>query len=182
MTEPEKNWKGLKSIVMEKKKIEKAGKTTYEYRYFISSLKTDINEASRAVRGHWSIESMHWHLDVTFREDANTTIDKIAAQNLNIIRKWSLSILKPVELARHKLSMRNKRFVVSLRQSSIWKNFWKLKKQKKTELAVNNHSCVCRGGQHLQIDFKRGLAYNLVWHNCTIFGVYKGKNYGILIT
>ena len=110
-----KNWKGLKSIVMEKKRIEKAGKTTYEYRYFISSLKTDIKEAGRAVRGHWSIESMHWHLDVTFREDANTTIDKMAAQNLNIIRKWSLSILKPAELSRHKLSMRKKRFVVSLR-------------------------------------------------------------------
>ena len=60
-------------------------------------------------------ESMHWHLDVTFREDANTTIDKMAAQNLNIIRKWSLSILKPAELSRHKLSMRKKRFVVSLR-------------------------------------------------------------------
>lgn len=77
--------------------------------------KTDIKEAGRAVRGHWSIESMHWHLDVTFREDANTTIDKMAAQNLNIIRKWSLSILKPAELSRHKLSMRKKRFVVSLR-------------------------------------------------------------------
>lgn len=48
-----KNWKGLRSIVMEKKRIEKAGKITYEYRYFISSLKTDINEVSRAVRGHW---------------------------------------------------------------------------------------------------------------------------------
>ena len=105
----------MRSIVMEKKRIEKAGKITYEYRYFISSLKTDINEVSRAVRGHWSIESMHWHLDVTFREDANTTIDKMAAQNLNIIRKWSLSILKPAELSRHKLSMRKKRFVVSLR-------------------------------------------------------------------
>lgn len=41
--------------------------------------------------------------------------DKMAAQNLNIIRKWSLSILKPAELSRHKLSMRKKRFVVSLR-------------------------------------------------------------------
>ena len=39
-----KNWKGLRSIVMEKKRIEKAGKITYEYRYFISSLKTDIFE------------------------------------------------------------------------------------------------------------------------------------------
>lgn len=42
-------------------------------------------------------------------------IDKMAAQNLNIIRKWSLSILKPAELSRHKLLMRKKRFVVSLR-------------------------------------------------------------------
>ncbi len=58
---------------------------------------------------------MHWHLDVTFREDANTTIDKMAAQNLNIIRKWSLSILKPAQISGHKLSMKKKRFVVSLR-------------------------------------------------------------------
>ena len=109
-----KNWKGLKSIVMEKKRIEKAGKTTYEYRYFISSLKTDIKEAGRAVRGHWSIESMHWHLDVTFKEDANTTLDKQAAENLNIIRKWCISILKMVEIFRPNLSMKKKRFVISM--------------------------------------------------------------------
>ncbi|MFR5556696.1 MAG: hypothetical protein ACLTKE_07540 [Coprococcus sp.] len=66
-----------------------------EYRYFISSLREDIELISRAVRGHWSIESMHWHLDVTFREDANTTIDKIAhPKSEHYIRKWSLSILK----------------------------------------------------------------------------------------
>ena len=110
-----KNWKGLTSIAMEKKTLKKEGETSVEYRYFISSLKADIEQISRAVRGHWSIESMHWHLDVTFREDANTTIDKMAAQNLNIIRKWSLSILKPAQMTRHKLSMRKKRFVVSLR-------------------------------------------------------------------
>ena len=110
-----KNWKGLKSIVMEKKTLEKDGKRTIEYRYFISSLKSDIRQINRAVRGHWSIESMYWHLDVTFREDANTTIDKMAAQNLNIIRKWNLSILKPAQMTRHKLSMKKKRFVVSLR-------------------------------------------------------------------
>ena len=110
-----KNWKGQNSIVMEKKTLEKDGKRTIEYRYFTSSLKSDIRQISRAVRGHWSIESMYWHLDVTFREDANTTIDKMAAQNLNIIRKWSLSILKPAQMTRHKLSMRKKRFVISLR-------------------------------------------------------------------
>lgn len=103
-----KDWKGLKSIAMERKSIEKNGRKKTEYRYFISSVKGDIETISRTVRGHWSIESMHWHLDVTFREDANTTLDKLSAQNLNIIRKWSLSILKLMELTKMKLSMKKK--------------------------------------------------------------------------
>ena len=49
---------------------------TKEYRFFISSLKEDIDLFSRAVRGHWSVESMHRHLYVTFREDANLTLDR----------------------------------------------------------------------------------------------------------
>ena len=110
-----KDWKGMKSIIMERKTLEKGGSQSIEHRYFISSLKEEIETVSRAVRGHWSIESMHWHLDVTFREDANTTIDKMAAQNQNIMRKWSLSILKIAEVSRHKLSMRKKRYVIGLR-------------------------------------------------------------------
>lgn len=110
-----KSWKGIKSIAMERKTIVRGEKKTVEFRYYISSLSEDIETLSRAIRGHWSVESMHWHLDVTFREDANTTIDKVAAQNMNIIRKWCLSILKPAEISRHKLSMRKKRFVIGLR-------------------------------------------------------------------
>ena len=64
-------WQGLKSIGMEEKTIRKDGMVKKEYRYYISSLKEDIDLFSRAVRGHWSVESMHWHLDVTFRENAN---------------------------------------------------------------------------------------------------------------
>lgn len=111
-----KDWKGLKSIGMERKTIEKEGKISIEYRYFISSLGNDIEMMSRAVRGHWSIESMHWHLDVTFREDANGTIDKTAAQNQNIMRKWCLSILKITELSLKikRLSMKKKRFAIGL--------------------------------------------------------------------
>lgn len=102
---------------MERSTIEKNGKRTEEYRYFISNLKLDIETISRAIRGHWSIESMHWHLDVTFREDANETIDKLATQNHNIIRKWCLSILKMMELSCKikRLSMKKKRFAISLR-------------------------------------------------------------------
>lgn len=112
-----KDWKGMKSIIMERKVLEKEGRQHTEYRYFISSLAEDINLASRAVRGHWSVESMHWHLDVTFREDYNTTSDKISSQNYNIIRKWCLSILKLAELSLSikRLSLKKKRFAIGLR-------------------------------------------------------------------
>ncbi len=109
-----KEWKGFKSIGMEEKTIQKEGRERKEWRYYISSLKEDMELFSRAVRGHWSVESMHWHLDVTFKEDANTTLDKQAAENLNIIRKWCLSILKMVEIFRPNLSMKKKRFVISM--------------------------------------------------------------------
>lgn len=109
-----KEWKGIKSIGMEKKTLQDEKGEREEYRYYISSLKTEAESFRRAVRGHWSIESMHWHLDVTFREDANHTIDKQAAQNLNIIRKWSLSILKMMEISKPGLSMRKKRFAIGL--------------------------------------------------------------------
>ena len=109
-----KEWKGLKSIVMEEKTIRDEKGERKENRYYLSSLGSDIETLKRAIRGHWSIESMHWHLDVTFREDANTTLDKQAAQNQNIIRKWSLSILKTIELLTPGLSMKKKRYMISL--------------------------------------------------------------------
>lgn len=109
-----KNWKGLKSIGMEEKTILKDGREEKEYRYYISSLKAEIDLFSRAVRGHWWVESMHWHLDVTFHEDKNSTLDKIAAQNQNIIRKWCLSILKLIEIRGKKMSLQRKRFNISM--------------------------------------------------------------------
>lgn len=104
-------WKGLESIGMVRKTIEKNGKIRVEQRYYISSLAQDIEPFSKAVRGHWAIESMHWQLDVTFREDANTTLDTNAALNLNIMRKFCLSVLKTLDIGR-KASLKLKRFAV----------------------------------------------------------------------
>lgn len=56
---------------MERKTLEKGTEKKREYRYFISSLPCETETVAKAIRGHWSVESMHWHLDVTFREDAN---------------------------------------------------------------------------------------------------------------
>jgi len=101
-------WKGLKSIGMVETTIEKDGKISIDHRYYISSLPTEIDLFEKASRGHWSIESMHWHLDVTFREDNNSTLDKTAL-NFNIIRKFALAILKMVDIGR-KTSLKHKRY------------------------------------------------------------------------
>lgn len=108
-----KEWMGLKSIILTRNTITGAdGKETVEERYFISSLPTEIEETARAVRGHWMIESYHWHLDVTFREDGNHTLEKQAAYNLNIIRKLALNILKISEVGRCPMSMKKKRYAI----------------------------------------------------------------------
>ncbi len=83
-----------------------------EERYFISSLPLGIEEIARAVRGHWMVESYHWHLDVTFREDGNHTLEKQASYNRNIMRKLSRNILKLMEVGGKPLSLKKKRFAI----------------------------------------------------------------------
>jgi len=107
----QKDWKGLKSIAMTRNTITKDGKTMIEQRYFISSLPVDVKEVARAIRSHWMVESYHWHLDVTFKEDDNQTIDKQAAYNLNIISKMALNVLKIYDIGK-KMSMKLKRFAI----------------------------------------------------------------------
>jgi len=99
---------------MTRNTITKNAKTTVEDRFFISSMGDgDAEIFARAVRGHWVVESFHWHLDVTFREDSCQVIDKRAALNLNILRKFAISILKNVEMGKRD-SMKTKRFKVML--------------------------------------------------------------------
>jgi predicted transposase YbfD/YdcC len=108
-----KEWAGLKSIAMTKNTITKNDKTTIEVRYFISSLEVDVKQMARAIRKHWMVESYHWHLDVTFREDDNRTIDKQAAYNLNILKKLAINTLKLLDVGK-KASMKLKRYMISL--------------------------------------------------------------------
>lgn len=65
-----------------------------------------MEEAARTVRGHWMSERCHWHLDVTFREDGNHTLEKQASFNLNIMRTLSLSILKLTEIGEKAISIK----------------------------------------------------------------------------
>ena len=110
--ENRKDWQGLQSIAMTRNTILKNDVETTETRYFICSLPKDVKDVSRAIRGHWMVESYHWHLDVTFREDANRTIERQAAFNRNIIKKLALNILKIIDVTKKNLSLARKRFVI----------------------------------------------------------------------
>jgi len=109
-----KDWVGIRSIAMTRNTIVNNGRTTTELRYFISSLPQNIAVTARAIRGHWMVESYHWHLDVTFREDANLTLDKDAAYALNIMRKLALDTLKLLHVGQKNVSIKAKRFMISL--------------------------------------------------------------------
>ena len=92
-------WSGLKAFVCYIIETEDlvSGKQTKEIRYYITSLK-DTELCADAIRTHWGIENqLHWHLDVTFGEDDNTTMDKNAFNNLSILNKMALSLLKLVQ-------------------------------------------------------------------------------------
>ena len=112
--EQKKAWAGLASIVMTQNTIIRGGDTVTEVRYFISSLPLNVEEAARAIRGHWMVESYHWHLDVTFREDSNHTLDKAAAYNLNIMKKMAINTLRLVDVGIARMSMKNKRYLISM--------------------------------------------------------------------
>lgn len=80
--------------------------TTTENRYYISSKYVDIDEFNNVTRGHWNIENkIHWHLDFTFEQDKNTTNNKKALLNLEIIHKFVLACLERVK-NRYKKSLK----------------------------------------------------------------------------
>ena len=88
-------WPGLRAIGMAIRVTEKEGKTTEEVRYYIVSAYLSGRRFAQAVRGHWSIENtLHWQLDVTFREDDSRVRDRRLANNLAWLRRFAISLLK----------------------------------------------------------------------------------------
>ena len=64
-------------------------------RFFISSLPSDAQKILDAVRSHWSVEtSLHWVLDMAFREDECRLRSGHGAQNFAMLRHLALSLLK----------------------------------------------------------------------------------------
>ncbi len=92
-----KTWTNLTSIVKvtSERQLLDTGKVETETRYFISSLEADAQQLLHAVRAHWQVEnSLHWVLDMAFREDESRVRKDHAPENFAVIRQFALNLLK----------------------------------------------------------------------------------------
>lgn len=131
--EDKEKWKGLKSFGLVRKTSEdKNGNKLVEERYYISSLLLDIYNFSKAIRNHWNVENkLHWQLDFTFKADENTTVNKKALFNLQIIKKFALSILNAVK-EDYNMSLKKIRFQIALDAKQELENIFHLLAKKDT--------------------------------------------------
>ena len=116
-------WKNIKNIVMYKKTMANTitGKNKEEKRFYITDLK-DVALISQAIRRHWAIENeLHWHMDTSLNEDANKTINKKALNNLSIVKKNVLTILKLLQplFGNNSIKVTRKLFVIDYDINSI---------------------------------------------------------------
>ncbi len=111
-----KLWKGLRSVAMTRNTITRAdGLVVVSDRFFISSLSLNVKEIARAIRGHWMIESVRWHLDVIFGEDACGVLDRVVSYNLGVLRRLALNFLRLLDVGRvGVVSLRKRRFIQNL--------------------------------------------------------------------
>ena len=88
-------WKGIKTIGAAVRVYEQNGVERSDTRYYISSLRRNGKQFAGAVRRHWAIENtLHWSLDMTYREDESRVRDRPFADNLSWLRRLTLSLIK----------------------------------------------------------------------------------------
>ena len=106
-------WKDLYTIVKIDACREVKGVRTLETRYYISN--ENVTNASyyyALSRGHWGIENqLHWHLDVTFKEDFCRARKGNAPENLSTVRKFALQIISN---ATDKFSLKKRQYKAAL--------------------------------------------------------------------
>ena len=104
-----REWPGLRSIGMVTAERREGGRVSVESRYYISSLGSDAGRLLQATRSHWGIEnSLHWVLDLSFREDESRVRTGKAPENLALIRHLALNLLRQDRASKTSIKARRK--------------------------------------------------------------------------
>ncbi len=87
-------WVGLQAVGRVESTRLVGDNTTTECRYYLCSCR-ELARFAEAARGHWGIENgQHWVLDVQFSEDANRTRKNYSAENLALMRRMALNVIR----------------------------------------------------------------------------------------
>ncbi len=117
-------WTNLRCIGAIHTEFETNSGKTSEWHYFISSRPLTAEELLVHARLEWSVESMHWLLDVHFGEDFCRIEDRNVQQNLNMARKAALNLVKLYkERTRQKRALSNIMFDCLLEPETILRVF-----------------------------------------------------------
>jgi predicted transposase YbfD/YdcC len=84
---------------------------TAETRYFISSARLTPQRAAEAIRSHWGVESLHWVLDVIFKEDQSRLRRGHGARNMALVRRLAFNMVR---------AGKGKRSIKTARKAAGW--------------------------------------------------------------
>lgn len=84
----------LRTLVKATTTVEKNRIVSAQTRYFIASADLTPERAAQAIRSHWGIESLHWVLDVVFKEDLSRLRRGHGAHNMALVRRFAFNIVR----------------------------------------------------------------------------------------
>lgn len=109
-------WSGLQTLVLSERESwnPRTRETLTGRRYYLTSLPAGARLLAASIRRHWQVEnSVHWVLDVIFREDAHRARSGYAATNLSLLRKIALNLLRAHTGGGDKTSLKGRRLMAA---------------------------------------------------------------------